>query len=71
MIENTSFLHDCRQQIFVVGWTHGYWRRPNLDEDLCGALALKGGRCTCGELIKSDEASAKEIVGETLDGRLF
>lgn len=67
MTENISFVHGCGQQLIVVGWTHGYWRKPNLDEKHCGLLPLKGDACTCGEVIQPDGAKA----GEEFSGTLF
>lgn len=70
MSENTSFVHDCGQEIIVVGWTHGYWRRPTTDENICGLLPLKNDVCTCGEVIRRDKDADEEFTG-TLFGALF
>lgn len=72
MSENTSFAYGRGQEIIVLAWTRGYWRKPNLDEKHCGALPLKGDVCTCGEMVRSDVEKAGDPAGdEEITGALF
>lgn len=64
----TAFFHRCGQKIVVLGWTGGYWRKPERGRGICGVIPFKGNRCVCGEVLGPSEAErAQEFTGKLFE----